>query len=259
MKKYAWEQNCLKGQVAVVTGAAQGIGRAIAEQFAYAGVSLMLADLSDSKLEELKTELSSRFDIQCAIFAGDLSDEHTVSEMGQRVREALGPVDILVNCAGGGVILPFLEHTAETLKQTIDRNLWTVIWCTKEFIRDMRDRNYGRVINIGADSVRNGLVDHAGYNAAKGGVHGLTTGLAREFAKCGVTVNTVAPCAVATPQLVHFTETQPELAKNFIDAIPMGRAGELDEIASAVTYLALPDASFITGQVLSVNGGSTML
>lgn len=259
MNKYSWEPNCLKGQVAVVTGAAQGIGRAIAEQFAYAGVSLMLADLSDPKLEELKADFASRFDIQCVTFAGDLSDERTVSEMGKRVREALGPVDILVNCAGGGVILPFLEHTAETLKQTIDRNLWTVIWCTKEFIQDMRDRNYGRVINIGADSVRNGLADHAGYNAAKGGVHGLTTGLAREFAKCGVTVNTVAPCAVATPQLVHFTETQPELAKKFIDAIPMGRAGELDEIASAVTYLALPDASFITGQVLSVNGGSTML
>ncbi|MCG7201508.1 SDR family oxidoreductase [Marinobacter pelagius] len=259
MRAHSWSKGCLQGQVAVVTGAAQGIGRTISEQLAYTGVNLMLADLSEEKLDKLSGELTSEYGINCAHFVGDLSNESTVKELGNRARAELGPVDILVNCAGGGVILPFLEHTAETLKQTVDRNLWTVIWCTREFIPDMRDRKYGRVINLGADSVRNGLPDHAGYNAAKGGVHGLTTGLAREFAQYGVTVNTVAPCAVATPQLAHFLESQPELAQKFIDVIPLGRAGELDEIASAVTYLALPDASFITGQVLSVNGGSTML
>ncbi len=259
MSAHAWAKDCLKGQVAVVTGAAQGIGSTIAQQLAFCGVNLMLADLSEEQLEQLSRDLKSEYDIDCVQFVGDLSNESSVREMGTKVRAELGGADILVNCAGGGVILPFLEHTAETLKQTIDRNLWTVIWCSKEFIPDMRERKYGRVINLGADSVRNGLPDHAGYNAAKGGVHGLTTGLAREFAQDGVTINTVAPCAVATPQLTHFLASQPELAKKFLDVIPMGRPGELDEIASAVVYLALPGSSFITGQVISVNGGSTML
>jgi 2,3-dihydroxy-2,3-dihydro-p-cumate dehydrogenase len=94
----------------------------------------------------------------------------------------LGRIDILVNNAGGGIIKPFLEHTPDTLKQTVDRNLWTAIWCCHTVLPRMVRHNYGRIINIGADSVRNGLFDHAAYNAAKGGVHAMTTGLAREFA-----------------------------------------------------------------------------
>jgi 2,3-dihydroxy-2,3-dihydro-p-cumate dehydrogenase len=117
----------------------------------------------------------------------------------------------------------------------------------------------GRIINIGADSVRNGLVDHAAYNAAKGGVHGLTTGLAREFAKQGITVNTVAPCAVQTEQLEEIRRVNPELIEKVLDVIPMGRAAREEEIASLVTYLASDAAAFITGQVISINGGTTML
>ncbi|MGD5489541.1 SDR family NAD(P)-dependent oxidoreductase, partial [Xanthomonas citri pv. citri] len=112
---------------------------------------------------------------------------------------------ILVNNAGGGIIKPFAEHSPETLKTTIDRNLWTVLWCSWYAVSRMRAQRYGRIVNLGADSVRNGLWDHAAYNAAKGGVHGLTTGMAREFAKDGITINTVAPCAVNTPQMVAIT------------------------------------------------------
>lgn len=159
----------------------------------------------------------------------------------------------------GGVIKAFLDHTPETLKATIDRNLWTALWCCRSFIPTMIENQYGRIINIGADSVRNGLVDHAAYNAAKGGVHGLTTGLAREFAPYKITVNTVAPSAVRTHALVAFENNSPELAKKFIEVIPLGRAGEVKEVASMVTYLASPSSGFVTGQVISVNGGSTML
>ena len=115
------------------------------------------------------------------------------------------------------------------------------------------------IVNLGADSVRNGLFDHAAYNAAKGGMHGMTTGLAREFATSGVTVNTVAPCVVSTPQLEEVAKTNPELVRKVTEIVPMGRPGTMAEVASMVTYLATEEASFVTGQVISVNGGTTML
>ena len=109
---------------------------------------------------------------------------------------------------------------------------------------------------VGADTVRNGLDLHAVYNAAKGGVHAFARGLAREYARAGITVNTVAPCATATPDLERFLATQPEAADAFLRVIPMGRPAALEEVASAVAYLASEEASFITGQVLGVNGGA---
>jgi len=123
----------------------------------------------------------------------------------------------------------------------------------------MLRKGYGRIVNIGADSVRNGLLDHAGYNAAKGGVHGLTTGLAREFAGSDITVNTVAPCMVNTPYVAEELAKKNPFIEKFLTVIPKGRPGGLDEIASMVVYLAQAEAAFVTGQVISVNGGSTML
>src|SRR5690606_4726555 len=121
-----------------------------------------------------------------------------------------------------------------------------------------RERRYGRIVNLGADSVRSGLHAHAAYNAAKGGVHALGSGLAREFAREGITVNAVAPCAVSTPQLIEVAKGDPVLMAKFTDVIHMGRTGEMDEVASLVSYVASEEAAFITGQVLSINGGTTM-
>ena len=122
----------------------------------------------------------------------------------------------------------------------------------------MRAAGYGRIVFIGAESVRNGLDRHAIYNAAKGGVHAFARGLAREFAPDGITVNTVAPSATATPELAAILERTPEVGEAFTRVIPLGRPAALEEVASAVAYLAAEEASFITGQVLSVNGGANM-
>src|SRR6201987_2112947 len=134
------------------------------------------------------------------------------------------------------------------LKTTGDRNFWSVLWCSWYAVPVMRKQGYGRIIHLGADSVRNGLWDHAAYNAAKGGVHGLTTGLAREFARDGITVNTVAPCAVATAQLEDVRRANPELVRKVIEIIPLGRPAEESEVASMVAYLAGAEAGFVTGQ-----------
>ncbi|MFB9269767.1 SDR family oxidoreductase [Bradyrhizobium erythrophlei] len=249
----------LRNNVAMVTGAAKGIGLAIAERLAKDGAKLVLADLDEAGLKQASAHLVGQFDTEVASQAGDLADQAIAGKTIALASERFGRLDILVNNAGGGIIKPFAEHTPETLKTTIDRNLWTVLWCSWYAIPTMRKQGYGRIINLGADSVRNGLWDHAAYNAAKGGVHGLTTGMAREFARDGITVNTVAPCAVNTPQMVAITKSQPALAAKFVSVIPMGRPAEMEEVASMVSYLASAEASFVTGQVISVNGGSTML
>ncbi len=200
----------LQNNVAIVTGAAKGIGLAIAERLARDGARLVLADLDEGGLKEASSHLNKEFGAEVASHAGDLSHQSTAEK-------------------------------------------------TINAVPKMRAQAYGRIINLGADSVRNGLWDHAAYNAAKGGVHGLTTGMAREFARDGITVNTVAPCAVNTPQMVAITKSNPALAAKFVSVIPMGRPAEMEEVASMVSYLASAEASFVTGQVISVNGGSTML
>lgn len=247
------------GDIAVVTGAAHGIGLAISHRLASEGVKVVMADLSGDTLAASVEAVRVAHHADVIPYVGDLSQESVVAGLLDITRETFGPASILINNAGGGVIRPFLDHTPETLRATIDRNLWTVLWCCRSFLPDMLKAGYGRIVNMGADSVRNGLWQHAAYNAAKGGVHGLTSGLAREFATAGVTVNTVAPCAVNTAALDHVKKVNPPFAAQVLDVIPMGRPAEVDEVAAMTVFLASREAAFITGQVISVNGGSTML
>jgi 2,3-dihydroxy-2,3-dihydro-p-cumate dehydrogenase len=249
----------LTGKVAIVTGASKGIGAGIAKHLAAAGAAVAVNYASSREgADKVVAEITAKGGKAIAVH-GDVAKKADVKKIFEATLASFGRLDILVNNAGGGIIRPFVEHTPETLKATIDRNLWTAIWCSWRAAPKMRAAGYGRIINIGADSVRNGLWDHAAYNAAKGGVHGLTTGMAREFARDGVTVNTVAPCATNTPQMQAVVERDPALAEKFISVIPMGRPVEMGEVASMVSYLASEEAAFVTGQIISVNGGSTML
>jgi 2,3-dihydroxy-2,3-dihydro-p-cumate dehydrogenase len=239
----------LAGLPAIVTGAAHGIGLAIAQRLTADGAKVMAARLPDEPEPEIDG---------AAHFAGDLSDEATAQALVDATVAAFGGVAILVNNAGGGVIRPFLEHTPETLKATIDRNLWTAIWCCRVALPVMKAAGFGRIVNIGADSVRTGLFGHAAYNAAKGGMHAMAAGLAREFGRDGVTVNTVAPCATNTAALEVWRTDRPADYAKFVDVIPLGRPAETGEISGLVAFLCGPDGGFVTGQTLSVNGGSAM-
>jgi 2,3-dihydroxy-2,3-dihydro-p-cumate dehydrogenase len=253
------KKHSIDGQVAIVTGSARGIGREIAISLASEGAKVLVTGTEDERTKAAASEIAAQTGGDIGYYAGDLSLEENVSEMVEKTIEKWGRIDILVNNAGGGVIRPFLEHTPETLKTTIERNLWTCLWSCYKVLPYMVKQKYGRIINMGGDSVRNGLWDHAAYNAAKGGVHALTTGLAREFAQFDITVNTVAPPAVESGALELYKQKDPETAQKMIDLIPKGRGAYEEEVADAVWYLATKEASFITGQVISVNGGSTML
>jgi 2,3-dihydroxy-2,3-dihydro-p-cumate dehydrogenase len=171
---------------------------------------------------------------------------------------AFGRIDVLVNHAGSGVIRPFLEHDEASLMQTLQRNLWTTLWCCHKVLPHMVAANHGRIVNIGADSLRTGIPQHAGYNAAKGGVIGLMVGLAKEFAAYDITVNTVSPCVINTERHRARLKDDPKLAEAFVQVEPKGRGVEIDEVCDMVAFLARREAGFMTGQDISLNGGSAM-
>jgi 2,3-dihydroxy-2,3-dihydro-p-cumate dehydrogenase len=249
----------LGGRTAIVTGAASGIGLGITTRLIAEGAAVFAATRSKEDLERVHE--------QAAItggFAGELHQPGAAEDLTTAAVETLGHVDILVNNAGGGVIRPTLEHTEETLRATVDNNLWTTIYCVRAVLPHMVSRGHGRIVNIGADSVRTGLIDHAMYNAAKGGVHAMVTGIAREFAGAGITANTVAPCYVRTPELAKLFESGDAPARlmhvveEATEIVPFGRPGDPAEVAAAVAFLAGGDSRFITGQTIYVNGGSSM-
>ena len=244
----------LDGSVALVTGAARGIGAAIAHRLADAGATVVVADLDGDAAASTAGTLAGKA-IGVAI---DVSSSASVDRALARVRADVGPPDILVNNAGIDVIKPFVDSTEDEWDRIIAVNLKGPINCTRAVLDAMIERKSGRIVNIASDAGRVGSSGEAVYSATKGGVIAFTKTLAREAARHGITVNCVCPGPTETALLGQVAEYSQKLYEGLARAIPLGRTAQPDDIAPAVAFLVSPEAGYITGQTLSVSGGLTM-
>lgn len=247
----------LHDQTVLITGGARGIGRAVAEAFVSAGARVAIWALHPSSVADLRAELPG------VVFgeAVDVGRSEDVAEASQRLLDNLGPLDILVNNAGYTLTSPFLDEDEEYWRRVVDTNFWGVIHTTRAFLPTMRDRRHGSIVNVVSDAGRVGMAGEAVYAGAKGGVVAFSKSIAQEMAKNQVRVNCVAPGPTRTRILEMNSEDEDaeKLIEKMIRRIPLRRVAEPVEVASVVVFLAGSGASHVTGQVISVSGGLTMV
>jgi 3-oxoacyl-[acyl-carrier protein] reductase len=239
----------LTGQTAIVTGAATGIGEAIARRLARAGATISVADLNLEGAQAVAASIGGEsFGIEIDISRSDSANQAVAEVLKQR-----GRIDILVNNAGlGGKAAPLWEQTDEDWQRIIAVNMTGVFNCCRAVITHMRGRKYGRIVSIASIAGKEGNPNMTGYSATKAAVIGFTKSLAKEVALDGVCVNSVAPAVIRTKILDQLTPAQVDY---MTQRIPMRRTGTTEEIAAVVHFLASPDCSFVTGQCYDASGG----
>ncbi len=247
-------------RVALVTGGGRGIGREICYGLARAGRRLAVADLRADEAAETAATIRAAGRDAVAITM-DVSDSHSVATGIHQVIDELGPVEILVNCAGWDELKPFLDTDEDFWDRIIEINYKGTLRTTHACLPSMIERSWGRIVNIGSDAGRVGSSLEAVYSGAKGGIIAFTKTIAREMARNGITANTVCPGPTDTPLLDEITGASDDGEKiigAMARAVPMKRLGKPDEVASAVVYFCSDEAGFVSGQTLSVSGGLTM-
>jgi len=245
----------LTGKRAFVTGSSRGIGRAIALALGKAGADVAISCNTGGGPAEEACALIRSMGREARYYAHNVALAEEVEALCAEVKRDFGAIDILVNNAGITRDRSFKKLTKDAWDEVLTTDLTSVFLVTKQFIDEMADRGWGRVINMSSIVGEIGNFGQANYAAAKAGMIGLTKTLAREYARKGVTVNAVAPGFVKT----RMTEGIPEKAMESVLALtPVGRMGEPVEIAAGVLYLASPSAGFVTGMVLDINGGFSM-
>lgn len=243
-----------KDKVALVIGATAGIGRATAEAFAGAGAAVFLTARNKAAGEELVTTLRSR-GARAAFAAGDISNEEHVRGWVEAAVREFGRVDVAVNNAGTeGTLGPIVQQTAENFTRTFDINVKGTLLAMKHEIPVIA-RQGGAIVNLSSMVGDVGMAGASVYVASKHAINGLTRSAALETARMGVRVNAVAPGGVLTPMLERFTAGNQDAQAGFANSHPLGRLAQPEEIATAILFLASDDAKFMTGSVLTVDGG----
>jgi 2-hydroxycyclohexanecarboxyl-CoA dehydrogenase len=248
------------GRVAFVTGAAQGIGAAIACGLAEDGLAVVIADVHLPQARETAETIDQRGGKAIAVEL-NVTDGASIESGVKAAYERFGQIDVLVNNAGWDELMPFLATDEDFWERVLDVNFKGTLRLTQAFLPEMIDRGWGRIINIGSDAGRVGSSLESVYSGAKGGVIAFTKTVAREVARNGVTANVVCPGPTDTPFLQETAakhEDSEAVLASMVKGVPMRRLARPEEVAAAVRFFADQSAGYITGQTLSVSGGLTM-
>ena len=245
----------LSDRVAVVTGASSGIGRAMAEALADAGAAVVLVARREDALESAAAEIRAR-DGEAVPVVADLNDRDALPDIADRCCRAIGRVGIVVNAAGVNLRERVDEITAESWDRTVDLNLAVPFFFTREFIPDMRDNGYGRVINIASLQSSRAFANGLAYGSSKGGVCQLTRAMAEAWSRDGIMCNAIAPGFFPTG-LTAPLFANPELESRLAAQTAVGRNGRLEDLRGITVFFASDASSYITGQTLYIDGGFT--
>lgn len=241
-------------RTAIVTGAGRGIGRAIAERLAAEGAAVAVTDVDGTTASNTAAEIGGR-----AIgIRADVTDPDSVRAMVEQVRGAFGRIDVLVNNAGWDKAGPFVDSDPADWDKIIQVNLYGVLHTSQAVVPVMISQGSGTVVNLGSDAGRVGSSGEAVYSAAKGGIISFTKTLAREVARHGINANCVCPGPTDTELFASVVDGNEKLREALVKAIPFRRLAQPDDLASTVAFFASPDASYLTGQTVSVSGGLSM-